>query len=256
MKYLYSILLLGFIVTFPGCIGPYHPYPSSVPAITDSLKRNSTSLSRFSIVGNTLCCVSNSSIKTYNIQNPGSPVYLSSNNMSNSILSLRPLRNNELISGDKNGLSINKITTSGIISQIGAISSSQYYDPYIFIGDSLFLVQTRTSYQANAYPDILFVYNAASLSVPKIAYSNLLHYPKDISCDSSNHLFVCDSGLKVFDASIASKISLISHFKSDANRVLAYNDNLFIMGNTGLFQYRYTAGSLNLISKINIVPVP
>ena len=93
-----------------------------------------------------------------------------------------------------------------------------------------------------------YYYNNPVYKTRKNIYS-----PLDLSADVNN-LFVCDSGLKVFDITNVAKITIKKHFNIEAQNVLSSNGNLIILGTTGLFQYQYVNDTINLLSKINIVP--
>ncbi len=256
MKYFIFTLLIVVLFSVQACLDAYSPRPLSDTQKIDSIKQTTQSSYRFEIVGNDLCCVSNASLKIYDIQNPASPLLLNNAYMQDNILSVRLLANNGLMIGDANGLSLYSISTSGGIKQDGAISASQYYDPFAYVADTIFVLQSNSLYTSNRFPDFLGIYYSNDLSNPILSYNSNLNYPKDISIDSNRNLFVCDSGLKVFDISDETRPKLISHFYIEANKIRAYNDNLFILGNSGLFQYQYNKGSLALTSKIDIVPAP
>ena len=253
LKYLLTISFAILIFSVEGCLFSDTPHHPSIVPIIDSLNKSSASSERFTVVGSYLCVASNSTIKFYDIQNPALPMHLKDVDMGTNVLSLRTYKDSLLIEGDQNGLGLYKIIASVPI-QKGIFSASQYYDPLSFNSDYIFLLQERGAYLSNHYPDFLNIFQVNNISIPKINYQNNLRFPKDLTNDSNTNLFVCDSGLKVFDITDISNINLKKHFNIEANNITAYNDNLFILGNTGLFQYQYASDTINLLSKINIVP--
>ena len=255
MKYLLIIILAILIFSAEGCLFNDAPHQPSIIPIIDSLDKSTASSDRFTLVGSYLCAATNSTIKFYNIQNPALPMHLKDVDMGTNVLSLRNYKDSLLVEGDKNGLDLYKIIASVPI-RIGIFSASQYYNPLSFNSNYIFLLQEREAYLANHYPDFLNVFQVNNTSSPKLNYQKNLRFPRDLANDSNNNLFVCDSGLKVFDVADILNINLKKHFNVEADKITAYNDNLFIMGYTGLFQYRYASGSLNLLSKIPIVPTP
>jgi len=172
------------------------------------------------------------------------------------ILSLRSYKDSLLVEGDQNGLSLYQITSS-TLKEKGILSASQYYDPFVYNSDYIYMLESK-SYVVNGYthPDELSIFNPKSLIAPVINYRKNLHLPKDISMDSNSNIFVCDSGLKVFDASVDTALNLKNHFRIEADRITNYNDDLFIMNNTGLCQYKFASDTINLLSRIPIVPAP
>lgn len=256
MKYLFVILLTFLIFSIEGCLFSDTPPHIQMETIIDSLNQSGSSNDRFTIVGNNLCIASNSTLKIYNIQNASTPMQLTDFGIGTNVLSVRSYKDSLLVEGDQNGLSLFTIAGSTLKDK-GIFNASQYYDPFVYNSDYIYMLESK-SYVANGntHPDELSIFNPKSPASPVFNYRKNLYLPKDISMDSGSNIFVCDSGLKVFDESVDTALNLKYHFKIDANRITAFNDNLFIMGNKGLYQYTFSGNSIKLLSIIAIVSNP
>jgi hypothetical protein len=67
-----------------------------------------------------------------------------------------------------------------------------------------------------------------------------------------NLLFVCDKGLKVYNANDPLNLSLIKKFDISAYDVIPNNGNLMVTASDGLYQYKYENTDIRLLSKISM----
>jgi len=263
MRYILMILLIISFAFSTGCRKDTYP---ETPLQFDSLDESGGNLARFAIIGNYLCAVNGGGIKVFNIQAQANPIQVGNMGPGATILSLRTLQDSLLIIGTLTGnyspyaLGVYSFKSNQSLQLLGALDSSQAYDPFTYRQNYLFTSEhagASTSYyvphsQMYAYNvkklNASYYYNNPDYKIRKNIYS-----PLDLSADGNN-LFICDSGLKVFDITDMSKIKLKKHFNIEAQNVLSNNGNLTILGTTGLFQYQYANDTINLLSKINIVP--
>ena len=77
--------------------------------------------------------------------------------------------------------------------------------------------------------------------------------PQGLTKDN-NILFVCDEGIKMYDASDPENIVLEKHVAGlEARDAIAWNKNLIVVSSNGLYQYDYSVpGDLTLRSKLSI----
>jgi hypothetical protein len=71
----------------------------------------------------------------------------------------------------------------------------------------------------------------------------------------NNKLFVCDKGLKVFDATIPKEVGAKLLFQtSDFHGfdLIPFDNLLLVIGNDGLYQYSYAN---NQIQRLSVIPV-
>ncbi len=262
MRYILIILLTTYVACSSGCRKNIYP---ETPLQFDSLDESGRDLARFTILGNYLCAVNGGAIKVYNIQAPANPMQVGNMGPGATILSLRTLHDSLLIIGTLNGtyspysLGVYSFKSNQSLQLLGTLDSSQAYDPFTYRQNYLLTSEhagASTSYYV-PYSEIS-AYNIKKLNAPfspdyKIRKN--IYLPSDLFADGNN-LFLCDSGLKVFDITDVSKIKLKKHFNIEAQNVLSNNGNLTVLGNSGLFQYQYASDTINLLSKINIVHTP
>jgi len=264
MRYILFISLILILVHSTGC--KKDNYPES-PLQFDSLDESGGNLARFTIIGNYLCAVNGGAIKVYNIQAPANPVQVGNMNPGATILSLRTLQDSLLLIGTAGmyspySLGVYSFKPNQSLQLLGALDSSQANDPFSYWQNYLFTTEragASTSYYV-PYSE-MSAYNIKKLTVsyynnkPDYETRKNIYSPSDLSADGNN-LFVCDSGLKVFDITDVSKITLKKHFNIDAQNIVSNNGNLTILGTSGLFQYHYASDTINLLSKINILHTP
>ena len=253
-RYLFLVAVLSLGLFFStSCYYPHYAPPDM--RVQDSLSQGGTAVDRFAIVGNNLCIVSDSTIKIYNIQNPAIPKHMKDFDIYAKVLSLKPYKDSSLAIGIYSGIRLYNIVNSYLDLSSSFIRGSQEYDPFTYSANYFYFLQS-ISFSYNSYnpPKELDAYTSTGNGSLVFNSQKNLYLPKDISVDSNSNLFICDSGLKVFDASVVTNINLKKHFNIEANKITAYNDNLFVLGSTGLYQYRYASDTINLLSKINIVP--
>ena len=75
--------------------------------------------------------------------------------------------------------------------------------------------------------------------------------PQGLGIDG-NTLFVCDQGLKVFDAKDVNNIKQIHHFTIDAKDVIPLSGLLLVIGSNGLYEYSYVNDTVNLLSTLHL----
>lgn len=264
MRYILIISLILSLSYSTGC--KKDNYPES-PLQFDSLDESGGNLARFTIIGNYLCAVNGSNIKVYNIQLPANPMQVGNMGPGATILSLRTLQDSLLVIGTVGmyspyALSVYNFKPNQSLQLLGALDSSQANDPFTF-GQNYLFTSEHAGASSSYYVQYsqMFAYNIKKLNAsyyynnPDYKTRKNIYSPLDLSADGDN-LFVCDSGLKVFDITNVAKITLKKHFNIEAQNVLSNNGNLTILGPTGLFQYQYATDTVSLLSKINIVHSP
>jgi hypothetical protein len=91
------------------------------------------------------------------------------------------------------------------------------------------------------------------LNAPSLLKSYPMTKPQGLSKDN-NLLFVCDDGIKMYDASDPANIVLKTHVTGLETRdAIAWNKNLIVVSADGLYQYDYSNfNDLTLRSKLSI----
>ena len=103
----------------------------------------------------------------------------------------------------------------------------------------------------------LLIYNVKDPKQPKHIVSYEMKNPKGLGIDNGT-LFLCDEGLKVFNASnpltIMDPANLLAHDKGmDGFDLIAYEKTLMMIAADGIYQYDYTdLKNIKPLSKISI----
>lgn len=101
----------------------------------------------------------------------------------------------------------------------------------------------------------LFIVDVSIIEKPKQIASYAMKNPKGLGIDN-NKLFLCDDGLKVFNAEKPQELisNLLVHYTGmDGFDVIPYNNILMMIANDGLYQYDYSnLNNIKQISKLKI----
>lgn len=100
----------------------------------------------------------------------------------------------------------------------------------------------------------LFIVDVSDIYNPHQIVSYSMKSPKGLGIDNGT-LFVCDDGLKVFDAADPQKImsNQLAHYKGmDGYDVILHNQILMMIADDGLYQYNYAdLKNIHLLSKLS-----
>ncbi len=103
--------------------------------------------------------------------------------------------------------------------------------------------------------DMLMVIDVKDVKHPKPIVDYAMYNPKGLGIDNGT-LFVCDKGLRVFDAKdpLTLLANELAHFKEmDGLDVIPYNDVLMMIANDGIYQYDYT--DVTDIKLLSVLPI-
>lgn len=246
--------LLGLAVTLSsgGCGDSATPSTSNPGGGGDG---QAGSLARFAILNNTLYAVDNANLRTFSLATPTQPVAGPVVNIGLGVETIFP-QAPYLFIGSQQGMFIYN-TAGGTPQRVGTYIHAVSCDPVVVAGRYAYVTLRNDGACARGLNQ-LDVVDLANLSLPKLARSYPLAKPYGLGVDSSL-VFVCDQGLKVFDASASPTLRLLQSFNIAATDVVARRGVLLVTGTDGLYQYRYTSagsGNLQQLSRIAITPKP
>ena len=248
-----SVLLgLGFALSSGGC------GDSASPSTANSApggNEQAGSMARFAIMGNTLYAVDDTHLRTFDLSTPEAPAPGPRVNVGVGVETIFP-QAPYLFIGSQQGMFIYNV--SGATPQrVGMYAHAVSCDPVVVAGRYAY-VTLRNDGPCTRGVNQLDVVDLANLNAPRLARSYPLVQPYGLGVDSSL-VFVCDKGIKVFDARTAPVLRQVQAFPLAATDVIARRGVLLVTGADGLYQYRYTAagaGSLQQLSRIPVVPRP
>jgi hypothetical protein len=114
-------------------------------------------------------------------------------------------------------------------------------DPVV-VEDDIAYVTIRSGNECGQDENKLIVIDVSNTSKPKELVSYGMTGPKGLGIDNKT-LFVCDDGLKVFDATNPMTImaNQLAHFKDmDGFDVIPFNNVLMMIADNGIYQYDYS----------------
>ena len=245
-----GLLGLALVLSSGGCGDSAAPSSSLNSAGGDG---QAGSTARFAILGNTLYAVDEARLRTFDLSTPATPVPGPVVNVGVGVETIFP-QAPYLFIGSQQGMFI-YTTANGTPQRVGTYVHAVSCDPVVVAGRYAY-VTLRNDGPCNRGLNQLDVVDLANLSQPRLAQSYPLTKPYGLGVDSSL-VFVCDQGIKVFDARNAPVLRQVQSFNIAATDVIARRGVLLVTGADGLYQYRYAAagsGSLQQLSRIAVVP--
>jgi len=137
------------------------------------------------------------------------------------------------------------------------LSSFQHFygcDPVVVENDKAF-VTVRSGNMCGQNSNELIIVDVSNVKAPKQLASYAMTSPKGLGIDNGT-LFLCDDGLKVYDASdpMVMMGKQLAHYKGmDGYDVIPYDKTLMMIAGDGIYQYDYT--DLNNIKPLSKLPI-
>jgi len=211
----------------------------------------SGSMARFTIVNNYLYAVDHHTLLPISIDDPAAPVSGNQISAGFDIETIYPFKN-KLFLGSMGGLYIYDISQPGAPVKEGEFIHARACDPVI-VDDSYAYVTLREGTNCGPTVNELEVVDVQDLHAPSLLKSYPMTKPQGLTKDNSL-LFVCDDGIKMYDASDPLNIILKKQVTGLETRdAIAWNKNLIVVASNGLYQYDYSnPGDLTLRSKLSI----
>lgn len=211
------------------------------------------SMARFAVTGTTLYTVSHQTLNAFDISVPGKPVYVSQSWIGTDIETIFP-KGNHLFIGAESGMYIFDITNRDKPQQLSKYLHVVSCDPVVAEGNYAY-VTLRTVSNGRCWrgANELQILDISDPTQPKKIKSYSMKSPAGLGIDANLNLFVCDEGLKQFDATNVMSLQLINYF-DDINPfdVIPIGNRLLLIGSDGFYQYLLDNGTLTLLSKIPV----
>jgi hypothetical protein len=204
------------------------------------------STARFSLVNNTLYAVGTSTLGTFSLTNPEDPQFIKRTNVGQNIETIFPLHD-KLLMGSTNGVFIYDIQTPENPVRLSQFSHLTACDPVVAQNNTAY-VTLRSGVRCSNAGNQLDVLDITSLSNPTLIKTYSLNNPRGLSIQNKL-LFICDDGLKVFNAEDPRNLRLIDHKKGfESQDVITLANLAIVVTKDGLLQYGYTSeGKLTLV---------
>ncbi|OJJ14774.1 hypothetical protein BKI52_41770 [marine bacterium AO1-C] len=211
------------------------------------------SLARFTVVNNHLYTVGNEDLSVFDISTPTTPQVGRRIQLDWGVETIFPFQDKLLI-GSTTGVYAYDISQPANPQYLDRLQHVRRCDPVVAQGNYAY-VTLRGGGACGGASNQLDVIDISDIRNLKLMNSYTMESPYGLGVDG-NFLFVCDgnAGLKVIDNTDPLDLKQIKTFPNiNAYDVIPLNGALLLIGEDGLFQYRYNNSEMALISSIPVV---
>ncbi|MBF8964044.1 hypothetical protein I0P70_12380 [Pontibacter sp. FD36] len=217
----------------------------------DGAQGQGGSMARFAISGNHLYTVDHSSLNIFDISTPEDPQQGQSLPIGFGIETIFPFED-MLFIGTQTGMHIFSVKNPAFPQHISQYQHVVSCDPVVTDGRYAY-VTLSTGTACRLAINELQVIDLQNINDPTLLKQYSMTNPKGLGI-ANTRLFVCDEGLKVYNATDVMNLELEHHFRINAFDVIPDNGRLLVIGSDGLYQYQYEDEKLVLLSTISIKP--
>ncbi|MDD3877863.1 MAG: hypothetical protein PHT69_14675 [Bacteroidales bacterium] len=214
------------------------------------------SMARFTIAYNHLYVVDDRNLKVFNIAQADNPQYIKDIHIGFDIETVFPY-GNHLFIGSQNGMYIYNISIPDDPQFVSELIHVVSCDPVV-VNDTLAFVTLRSGTECNPNGTVnqLQIIDIKNIFQPLLINSFDMQTPNGLALDSSL-IFIChgEYGLGVYNFSNSFNLQNLFQINNiNAFDVIPNNKILFVIGESGLYQYSYqNPDSIFLISVIPVV---
>ncbi len=209
------------------------------------------SMARFTISGNYLYTVDTEQLKVFDIQAPANPEFVNNIRLGWGIETIFPYQQNLFI-GTQFGMQVYNISDGKNPQFVTEVRHIYSCDPVVVEGNYAYVTLHSENSRCGRFTNELQVIDITNLGDTKIVRTYPMEKPLGLGIDN-DILFVCDDGLKVYDASDVHNLQLLQYFNIEAYDVIPNNGLLIVTGDDGIYQYSYDGTELNLVSTISVL---
>ena len=210
------------------------------------------SLARFRIVGDYLYAVEWSSINVFDISDLDAPEVLDEVYTSGGIETIFN-QGDLLFLGGNRGMYIYDISNPATPTFVSDFEHGTACDPVVVDGNYAY-VTLRGGNFCGATESGLYVIDISNIENPELKVIYPMDEPYGLGT-KNDKLFICDgsSGLKVYDKSNVPDLPQLNHFKDIVTYdVIPMQEQLLMIGDGVLYQYRYLENDIQLISELQL----
>lgn len=191
------------------------------------------SLAVFALVGDYLYTVDRMNLNVFSVS--GDPVKVNTVVIGNDIETLFS-RDEYLYIGSQDGMYIYSLENPENPSLVTSVQHFTACDPVVANATHAFVTLHSNTFCGNNV-NALEIYDTADPFNPVLIHSRNLTYPKGLGL-YGNYLFVCDDEIKIFDVTNPEEPVLAGNINKVCFDVIIKGDDLFAIGESGLFRYQ------------------
>ena len=211
------------------------------------------SMARFTIAGDYLYTVDQSTLHTFSLGDAEHPVKRSDKSLGIYTETIYPY-NNSLLLGTETGMFVFTISDPANPQQLTYFQHIRSCDPVVAADGYAYLTLNTSNQRCNNGTNELQIININNLNSPQLVKTMSLTTPAGLDINNDT-LYVCDNGLRVINVADKLLPVEISHtYGISAMDVIYQQGSLIVIGEDGLHQYRQTASGLQELSSIPIIP--
>ncbi len=209
------------------------------------------SLARFTISGDYLYTVDQSSLHTISLADLEHPRKVADKSLGIYTETIFPYENSLLL-GTETGMLVYDLSNPASPKEVTFFQHIRSCDPVVAQNNFAYVTLNTSNQRCFNGANELQIIDISNLNSPKLVKTLNLAIPLGLDIDNDT-LYVCDQGLKVYN--VADKLNPVQiNYFSDiqAQDVIHQTGRLIVIGTDGLHQYKQTAGGLQKISTISI----
>lgn len=240
----YNCVGCGILLTAPQSAA-YNSSNSSTKA-----SGQAGSMARFAAVNSSyLYAVTASDLNIIDISDAAHPLFVQKKNIGWGIETIFPY-NNKLYIGAGSNMSVFDVQDPLNPTQLSWNGHWCSHDPVV-ADDNYAYVTLHDANACSGKINQLEIYSLSTPSSPLLINTVPLTHPQGLSKDG-DLIFVCDDGLKIYNATNVKNLQLLQHFKTtETYDVIAQNGIAIVVAKDGIYQYSYTdLNNIHLISTL------
>lgn len=209
------------------------------------------SLARFTISGNYLYTVDQSSLHTVSLADAEHPVKLSDKPLGIYTETIYPYQNSLLL-GTATGMLVFDISNPAMPNQLSFFQHIRSCDPVVAQNGFAYITLSSSNQRCSNGLNELQIVDISNLNAPKMVKSISLASPLGLDINNDT-LYVCDKGLRIINVANKTNPVEINYFGDvQAKDVIYHQGRIIVIGSEGLHQYKY---GTNGLQKLSLIPI-
>lgn len=211
------------------------------------------SLARFTIAGEYLYTVDQANLHTFSLAESEHPKKLLSKPLGIYTETIYPYENSLLL-GTETGMFVFSLSNPASPQQTSYFQHIRSCDPVVAENGFAYITLNTANRRCFNGMNELQIVNISNLSSPKLVKTINLTTPMGLDI-TSDTLYVCDQGVRVFDVINKQSPVEIRHITDiPAKDIICQQGRIIVIGDKGLYQYKLTSSGIQKLSTIPIEP--
>lgn len=246
-----SKIILFSVIVFTFLLVSCEYNSDSIGSNSDSDSGQGGSMARFTIVGDNLFTVDKTNLKVFDLNEPLFPVYRADVNVGIEVETIFPL-GDKLFLGTGMGMYIYDVTLPNTPKKLAYYQHVVACDPVVSDGSFAYVTLNSVSERCWRAVNELQVLSLDDISNPQLIAKYPMENPRGMALRNDT-LWVCDSGLRVFDVKDKLNIIELAHFEDlQAFDLILDKNRALVIGESGFAQYKIESDTIRKLSEIHI----